>query len=208
VEVVIEINQEDIIRFMSKVTRIDGGCWEWTAGTFNNGYGVFELNGKTKRAHRVSYEIFVGEIPVGKIVMHSCDNPRCVNPKHLSVGTVAENNADKVSKKRDMRIRGENNHSSRLKEDDVIYILSSDKTSVELAEEFHISPVAIGKIRRRVTWKDVNTDKVKSIYHPFKLTQDQVDEIKQSNEKPKILSQKYGVHVTHIWRIRSGIAWR
>lgn len=76
-------------------------CWEWTACTNNIGYGMFRWEtGKMRTAHRVSYEMFKGIIPKGKIVCHTCDNPRCVNPDHLWVGTHQDNFDDMISKGR------------------------------------------------------------------------------------------------------------
>ena len=76
-------------------------CWAWLAACDGSGYGVIsEDHYKQLRAPRVSYEIANGPIPEGKCVMHTCDNPNCVNPKHLRVGTVAENNWDKMLKGR------------------------------------------------------------------------------------------------------------
>ncbi len=79
------------------------GCWLWTGGKSNKGYGVISSGGKDKRnllAHRVSYEFSVGPIPEGLSVLHSCDNPSCVNPAHLRCGTTQENIAEAYQKKR------------------------------------------------------------------------------------------------------------
>ena len=75
------------------------GCHEYQGG-LNKGYGVFSVNGKTKLAHRVAYELFKGGIPLNLHVCHTCDNPKCCNPDHLFVGTAAENMSDKVKKGR------------------------------------------------------------------------------------------------------------
>lgn len=87
-------------RFWEKV-KISDGCWEWDGGLFDDGYGAFSMSNRiTRRAHRVSYERFKGEIGDGLVVMHMCDNPLCVRPSHLVTGTPADNNADRVSKGR------------------------------------------------------------------------------------------------------------
>ena len=79
----------------------DDDCWIWT-GTQNGRpkkrYGVIRDNYKQKKAHRVSYELYKGQIPEGLVVRHLCDNKLCVNPKHLKLGTVSENNRDKIGK--------------------------------------------------------------------------------------------------------------
>lgn len=76
------------------------GCWEWQACTNNIGYGFIRDSGKMRTAHRVSYELFKGLIPAGKIVCHTCDNPKCVNPDHLWIGTNKDNYDDMVRKGR------------------------------------------------------------------------------------------------------------
>lgn len=93
-------------RFWEKVDK-SGTCWLWTASLRNKGYGAFayKVAGVTihERAHRFSWKIHFGDIPQGLCVLHNCpggDNPRCVNPAHLFLGTRGDNNADMVAKGR------------------------------------------------------------------------------------------------------------
>lgn len=92
-------------RFWSKVDRCaPGDCWEWTANKNNKGYGMFSCRGlghfHKKLAHRLSYEEANGAIPAGMHILHSCDNPACVNPAHLSAGSRSANMSDCASKSR------------------------------------------------------------------------------------------------------------
>lgn len=86
-------------RFWSKVTKTDG-CWVWAASRGRQGYGHFDLDGKIEKAHRVAYQLVLGPIPDGAFILHSCDNPPCVNPAHLRVGTHVDNMRDMVERQR------------------------------------------------------------------------------------------------------------
>jgi hypothetical protein len=80
-----------------------GRCWNWTGGKVNFGYAAFFVNGKPVRGHRFSYELKYGKIPRGFFACHRCDNPSCVNPDHVFLGTQADNIADCISKGRNAK---------------------------------------------------------------------------------------------------------
>lgn len=84
------IRLQDITRFLNKIQH-QNNCWIWTGAKENNGYGQFNLNQKTRIAHRLSYELFIGDIPNGKELDHLCKNRSCVNPDHLEPVTHKEN---------------------------------------------------------------------------------------------------------------------
>lgn len=147
------------IRFLGKVKKTENGCWEWMAYKERRGYGKFVAKGETL-AHRFSYLIHKGEIPKEMLVCHSCDNPSCVNPEHLWLGTAMDNTKDCISKGRDRHVivRGEKNGLSKLTEKDVIKI---KKLAIlrygqkEIANLFKCDQTNIHYILSGKTWKHV-----------------------------------------------------
>ena len=90
-------------RFFTKVEKAPSGCWEWIASKDRDGYGNFNYPTSTssvKRAHRASYDYFYGGIPQGEQVLHNCDNPSCVNPTHLYLGSNQQNVNDREDRNR------------------------------------------------------------------------------------------------------------
>lgn len=123
------------------------GCWLWLYAIGPTGYGHCGTDREgTRKAHRVSYEVFKGPIPAGKLVQHSCDNPWCVNPDHLSVGTHATNNWDKQAKGR---------AAKKLTADDVARIRESEEPLTLLAARFGVGVSMIKKIRCGDNWVHV-----------------------------------------------------
>jgi hypothetical protein len=152
-------------RFWSKVRKV-GECWLWTAGCFDDGYGAFGYKGKLWRAHRWCYWRTKGEIPIGMVVMHSCDTPRCVRPEHLSVGTYSDNAADAASKGRNIWQRhpekvhrrkqnGEDNASAKLNWSNVARIrqmYAEGRKQREIAEFFKVTQSAISNVLTGKRW--------------------------------------------------------
>lgn len=141
------------VRFWSKVER-SPGCWEWRGTKNPHGYGIFENNRKRVQAHRFSWEIANGRpIPEGLVILHACDNPPCVNPAHLSVGTHADNVADSKAKRR--HTFGRKQHDAKLTEELVREIRGASGTNYELAARYGVSYQTISRVRRRELWKHV-----------------------------------------------------
>ena len=134
-------------RLLEKCQQMPSGCWEWQAERLKRqcAYGMFWLNGKRQRAHRVSYEVHKGPIPEGIDVLHKCDNPPCINPDHLFLGTRAENCQDAASK--DRFPLNEKHHNTKLSVDEVHAIRSSTLTRLELATQYGVNASTITRIK-------------------------------------------------------------
>ncbi len=143
-------------RLWKRVVKTDT-CWLWT-GYKQKGYGRMSKDYPYTGAlgvltHRVSWELANGPIPEGLCVLHKCDNPSCVNPDHLFLGTRIDNSNDKVSKGR--HVRGEKIARSKLTEPDVLAIRASKERAVVLAARYGIDRRIISYIKTRATWKHI-----------------------------------------------------
>ena len=108
----------DRSRFLEKTKKNEKtGCLEWTGALDSDGYGVFWWNGRTHRSHRVSYQWFHGSLEEGDVLLHTCDNPICVEPTHLSIGSQSENLTDMKEKGR--AAKGSDNANTKLQESDI-----------------------------------------------------------------------------------------
>ena len=146
-------------RLMKKVMKhAVTGCWEWTGSRNRLGYGRITVNGRVELAHRVSMQEFRGVDPAGLSVCHKCDNPCCINPEHLFVGTQLDNMRDCAAKGRRVFVRGELQKAAKLNPDLVRMIRRSKKSNCQLSRELGISDVAISSARLRKTWAWVETE--------------------------------------------------
>jgi hypothetical protein len=145
---------------LSRVKIISDGCWNWTRATAGRGkdaYGIQWVNGRRFRTHRLFFEIFRGPIPEGKMVCHSCDNPRCCNPEHLFIGTAKENRDDAVSKGRMRFERGSKRYNAKLNEEAVRYLRKHAPNRCygwgrSMARRFGVSPSAINAVIMGRKW--------------------------------------------------------
>lgn len=153
------IQLKDINRFECKFMPVPYiGCWVWIA-KLTKGYGQFRFNKRLIGAHRFSYQLYRGEIPKGLLVCHHCDNPMCVNPDHLFLGTDGDNHKDRARKGRNNNQNGERSPSHKLSENDVIEIFHSDKKNADLAKQFNVSLTSIYRIKNGKKWKYLNLTK-------------------------------------------------
>jgi len=136
---------------------VDGqtGCWNVTSHCLNmNGYAVLCRDGKEQLAHRWMYEQMKGTVPPDKCVCHSCDNPRCVNPDHLWLGTHIDNMQDRERKGRTRWPQGEKHYNAKLTEDQVIYIRSHMEISqTQMARVMGVTQSHVSLIRLRKSWR-------------------------------------------------------
>jgi hypothetical protein len=141
-------------------------CWLWTGAKTHGGYGVLNSGrgNSIVRAHRLSWEIHNGPIPEGMDMCHTCDNPSCVNPSHLFLGTPHDNAVDMIAKGRDLegrknRARGENHHRAKLTEQQVVDIraeyAAGDTSTRKLSAKYGISRRSIMFILHRQHWTHI-----------------------------------------------------
>lgn len=151
-------------RFWSHVAK-DGDCWEWMGSRNEKGYGLVRHDGRMLRAHRYAWEEENGPIPDGIKVCHRCDNPPCVRPDHLFLGTQRENLLDAESKGRkfspfrgQVQI-GEANRYARMTDERVRETRRLSAAGVrqkDIAEQFGVVPETISHILRGKTWTHVD----------------------------------------------------
>lgn len=148
------------LTLMERVNVTASGCWEWTGNKVGGtGYGQVYVKSKCLRAHRAIYEMLVGPIPDGLCVLHKCDNPPCVNPKHLFIGTVSDNQQDMMRK--DRCIHGERHHKAKLNESDVLEMKRMRQAGTsypEIGRLFKVSKVAARNAIIGKSWKRIRRE--------------------------------------------------
>lgn len=157
--------------FWSHVQRSDG-CWLWMAGRSSEGYGTFRFNGRMQKAPRVAWQLTFGPIPDGLNALHHCDNPPCVRPEHLFLGTIDDNNKDRAAKGRSKGTfkqadpahpatlrSGERHWLAKVSDQDVIEMRRLTQSGASrkcLAARFNIHAATVSRIVRNEWRKEVS----------------------------------------------------
>ena len=158
-----EINKEYLLNKVDWSGCAAGcACWNWIGATDGtHGYGEIYRGGKGRtklRAHRVAYELWIGPIPEGMCVCHSCDNRKCVNPRHLWLGTYKDNNDDRDKKGRKNQVSGERHGKSKLTTQQVQEIrqkyIPRQYSTTRLGKEYGVSSTQIWSIVHKNNWRE------------------------------------------------------
>jgi len=154
-----QLTPEQIERLFSNASKKDTGCWEWTKCRDPYGYGVIRINSSNFRAHRLSWVATHGHMAQEFCVLHKCDNPSCINPEHLFLGTHQDNARDCAQKMRQARPKGESNGQSILTEKKV-RLLREFYTELlpkqnSLAKIAGVAPSSISQVLNRKAWSHV-----------------------------------------------------
>lgn len=201
-------------RFWEKVDKSAGedACWIWT-GSKIRGYGSIYANGRNRKATQISWEFYHGEpFPTGMSACHACDNPSCVNPKHIWAGTQKDNALDCVAKGRSR---------SNLTPSDIFDITkllaSGDMSNKQIAEKYGCDPATVSLIRQGKAFdpivNSIDEDTKKKLsdknFSAKKLTIEEAKEIKRLHHKMKQtdIAEMFGVNRSTVQRIHRGTLW-
>jgi hypothetical protein len=155
----LNINKPIIERIRVKTIQSpDSDCLLWTGSIDQNGYPLITISRKTKRVHRVVYEIKNGVIPNGMAILHKCDVRNCINPLHLMIGTQLENIIDMDAKSRRHILRSEDNGNAKLTKKTAIEIYNSSLSQRALASHYKVSKTTIANIKNKRIWLEAISD--------------------------------------------------
>lgn len=150
-----DIRSKDVI-----VEEMDNGCWHIISHkSGKRPYPIIYVNNKTYKVHRLIYERDVEKIKDGNVIRHKCDNPYCINPKHLIQGSQNDNIQDKI--KRNRQAKGENIGTSKLTNEDVIWIYTFEGTYSDIKKKINVSYRTIDDIKEGVLWAWLTKDLIK-----------------------------------------------
>lgn len=143
-------------RIFRDTTGDENGCWVWTGS--GGQYGRMTFKGQSLSLHRLSYELYKGPIPADLLVMHTCDNPRCINPFHLKLGTPADNTADMMTKGRYVQAVYGQPRMRWLTPENVRSIrqsLQEGVTRAKVARQFGVSWTTVDRIEKGLMWSNI-----------------------------------------------------
>lgn len=221
-----EIADWERLKFWSRVKVLgESDCWEYEGKGRITGYGSYSFRGKLWLAHRLAWTLTNGQIPKGSghhgtVVMHTCDNRLCVNPKHLMLGTQRDNVRDMDQKGRRVvrPLNGEKHGNAKLTDADVVAIRRSRESDPALAKKYGVTPEAINYARTRgwrhikvkqVPWESGKSAATRGDRNAnAKLTADTVRAIRASDEKPGVVARRYGIVPDYVTMIRKRLVWR
>lgn len=152
---------DPVDRFWAQVDAAGDGCWEFTGTRFEDGYGMITWDGRQQGAHRISWIIANGPIPTGLVVRHRCDNPPCVRPDHLELGTVRDNCRDMWERGNPQipHLRGSKQNGAKLTEAQIPAIRAARTAGMSvrvLAEQYGVSMSTIYKIGQGKRWQHLD----------------------------------------------------
>lgn len=206
-------------RFNEQVKKTEG-CWEWAACTDKDGYGRFRgvYDGAIyTKAHRYSYALHNKQnVPLNMLVCHRCDNPRCVNPEHLFLGTDSENMRDKIAKGRYNIPRGELSVQAVISEAQAIAILGDVRPYAQIAADYGVKASTIGSIKNKASWAHLEHESIKNPLARAAnrkgksklLTEDDVRAIRSSTEPGITLAEQYGISPQLVSHIKTRKRWQ
>lgn len=171
------------------------GCWLWVGSTVTDGYGVWNAHGQ-RTAHRASYVLHKGVIPDELHVLHRCDQPNCVNPEHLFLGTHQDNMADLRAKGRAYGAKGAANFGAKLNEAQVMAIMGDPRSCDEIGSQFGVTGATVDKIRNGKIWTHLYDETIKAerlAAGPARLTEVQRQAIAIDPRKQMDIAAEYKV---------------
>ena len=181
-------------------------CWTWMASSTNEGYGKIFFERRLHLAHRKWWEVTNGPIPVGMYLCHKCDNPICVNPNHMFVGTPADNARDMIRKQRGAQ--GEKQHMAKLTAERVMAIRNDPRPQAAIASDYGITQSNVSCIRRGLTWGHVGGPRQFAENLPYKrgrsrLTEDAIRSIRRDSRENVQIARDLGIDPSSVSRIKA-----
>lgn len=179
-------------------------CIEFQGFRDAAGYGMVG----SKRAHRTAFQLATGIDPTGLLVCHHCDNPPCINPEHLYLGTHQDNANDKVARNRCKPMPGSQNPAATIDEEIAQKIIDTPGTYRDVAKQFNVGYGVVRNAKRGDTWKHLDRTNVKTSRIIAKLTPEQATAIRQDPRDAVAVARDYGVSQGAILKIRKRVTYK